>query len=219
LTNTDTGLCVSRTCRSTGHRPERAGKRGSRFLIPPGGAKAPSPLDWQRPSPLPQRKAGPCPAGGPKPPASARPAPGGCFAPAGSGAGLCVSRIDGPTGHRPARAGKRGAFPVPARTDNRTLTASMAGAIAPATVQRRDQDLPGVQNPRPAPAHAAGVLFQHPDRGGAGCAGVRATPTWGTGDPAGLGSGLQMAHIEAKTLCAQTRRCQCLPRLPSERFC
>ncbi len=64
------------------------GKRGSRFLIPPGTAKALSPLPWQGPSPLPQRRAGIRTSRGPKPPASARPALGGRFAPAGSGAGL-----------------------------------------------------------------------------------------------------------------------------------
>jgi len=59
------------TCRSTGHRPARAGKRGSRFLFPPGKVKALSPLQWQGPSPLPQRCADPWPAGGQSP----RPAP------------------------------------------------------------------------------------------------------------------------------------------------
>jgi len=35
------------------------GKRGSRFLFPPGQAKGPSTLQWQGPSPLPQRPAAP----------------------------------------------------------------------------------------------------------------------------------------------------------------
>jgi hypothetical protein len=52
---------------------------------------------------------------GPKPPASARPAHGGRFSPAGTGAGLCCARTCRSTGHCPARAGKRSAFPVPAR--------------------------------------------------------------------------------------------------------
>jgi len=98
------GLCPSRTCRSTGHRPARAGKRGSRFLVPPEQATALSPLQWQGPSPLPQRYAGIRTGRGPKPPASARPAPGGRFAPAGSGAGLCPSRTCRSTG-APSRAG------------------------------------------------------------------------------------------------------------------
>ena len=91
------------------------GKRGSRFLFPPGGVKALSPLQWQGPSPLPQRPAGIRTGRGPKPPASARPAPGGRFSPAGSGAGLCWSWTCRSTGDRRARAGKRAAFPVPAR--------------------------------------------------------------------------------------------------------
>jgi len=82
------------------------GGNALRFLIPPGQAKALSPLPWQGPSPLPQRHAEPRPAGGPKPPASARPAPGGRFAPAGSGTGLCLSRTCRSTAHRSARAGE-----------------------------------------------------------------------------------------------------------------
>jgi hypothetical protein len=62
---------VVRVAPVLGLRPARAGKRGSRFLIPPGGAKALSPLQWQGPLPLPQRHAAPCPAGGQSP----RPAP------------------------------------------------------------------------------------------------------------------------------------------------
>ncbi len=74
-------LCFSRTCRSTGHRSARAGKRGSRFLLPPGGAKVLSPLHWQGPSPLPQRHAAPWPAGsqGTRGPAPAPPAVGAAF--------------------------------------------------------------------------------------------------------------------------------------------
>jgi len=100
---------------------------------------------WQGPSPLPQRCADPCPAGGPKPPASARPAP--------AGAGLCPSRTHRATGHRCAWVGEtRVAFPDPGHTDESTFIAAMAGAIAPATAQRRDQGQLGAQSPRPAPA-------------------------------------------------------------------
>jgi CspA family cold shock protein len=70
------GLRCAWTCRSTGNRLARAGKR-MRFLVPPAPTYAHSPLLWQGPSPLPQRHIDPTPAGGPKPPASARPAPGG----------------------------------------------------------------------------------------------------------------------------------------------
>jgi hypothetical protein len=157
------GLCVSWTDRSTGDRPTRAGKRAAfpvpartgedTFTFPPDLRTAPSPLLWQGPSPLPQRRAGIRTGRGPKPPASARPALGGRFAPAGSGAGLCPSRICRSTGHCPARAGEtRVAFPVPARTGDSTFTASIAGAIAPATAPRWHQDRPGAQSPRPAPA-------------------------------------------------------------------
>ena len=34
LTNTDTGLCFSRTCRSTGHRRARAGETRVAFPVP-----------------------------------------------------------------------------------------------------------------------------------------------------------------------------------------
>jgi hypothetical protein len=108
--------------------PSRAGGGNAvRFLIPPGSGEQsecepPAPLPWQGPSPLPQRPADPWPAGGPKPPASARPAPGGRFSPAGSGAGLCRCGWHGSWWQRSARAGKRSAFPVPARTDKSTFT-------------------------------------------------------------------------------------------------
>jgi hypothetical protein len=89
---------------------------------------------------------------GPKPAASARPAPGGRFAPAGSGAGLRRARTCRSAGDRPARAGEtRVAFPDPARTDESAVTASLAGAIAPATVQRRYQDQPGAKAPGQRP--------------------------------------------------------------------
>ena len=88
-----------------------------------------------------------CPAGGrgPKPPAGASRPPGRALA----------SASPGPTGLRgtvPPGRGKRVAFPFPVRTDESPDTAAMAGAIAPATVLRRDQDRPGAQSPRPAPA-------------------------------------------------------------------
>jgi hypothetical protein len=108
-------------------RPERGGSTDS---------EPPAPLQWQGPSPLPQRPADPRPAGGPKPPASARPAPGGRFPPAGSGAGLRCAWTCRSAGNRLARAGKRRAFPHPARTDESPFTAAMAGAIAPATAPR-----------------------------------------------------------------------------------
>jgi len=93
-----------------GSVPHGRGKRGSRFLIPPGEAKALSPLLCQGPSPLPQRHNTPCPAGAQSP----RPAP----APPPAGAGLCRSRTRRSAGHRRARAGKSAAFPGAARRAN-----------------------------------------------------------------------------------------------------
>jgi hypothetical protein len=130
------------------HRPARTVKRGafpdsarrgiSSFTASMAGAIAPATAPR---CPLTSR--------GPKPPASARPALGGRFSPAGSGAGLCLSRTCRSTGHRPARAGEtRVAFPDPARISGEsTVTASLAGAIAPATAPRWDQDQPGAFGP------------------------------------------------------------------------
>jgi len=134
------------------------GGNAMRFQIARELAKALPPLQWQGPMPLPQCRAGIRTGRGPKPPASARPAHGGRFSPAGSGAGLCVSRTCRSKGHRSARAGKRAAFPVPARTGEGTFTAAMAGAIAPATALRWHRDRPGAQSPRPAPAPPSGAI-------------------------------------------------------------
>ncbi len=166
MTNTDTGLCFSRTCRSTGHRPERAGETRVAFPLPARtGVLANTRSLWQGPSPLPQRCAGITTGRGPKPPASARPATGGRFAPAGSGAGLCFSRTCRSTGDRRARAGEtRVAFPVPARTGDGTFTASMAGAITPAIALRRDQDRLGAKSPRQAPAPPPAGASRPPGR-------------------------------------------------------
>ena len=88
--------------------PPGRGKRGSRFRVPPGGAKGPSPLQWQGPSPLPQRPADHRPAAGQSPRPAARPAHGGRFAPPGSGAGLRWCRWHRSWRKRSARAGKCG---------------------------------------------------------------------------------------------------------------
>jgi hypothetical protein len=89
-----------------GHRPCHSATLTSR----PPGAQSP------RPAPAPP------PAGASRPPGRAL---------ASRCAWTCRS-----TGNRLARAGKRGAFRGPARTDESTFTASMAGAIAPATAPR-----------------------------------------------------------------------------------
>ena len=122
----------------------------------------------------------------PKPPASARPAHGGRFAPAGSGAGLCWCGLHLSSWQRPAWAGEtRVAFPDPARTDESTVTAAMAGAIAPATTLRWDQDQPGAQSPRPAPAPPLAGASRPPGRALAsvcpGPAGLQGTVARGRG--------------------------------------
>jgi len=91
------------------------GKRGSRFLFPPGLTKALSPLQWQGPSPLPQRHADPWPAWGQSPRPAPAPPPAGALHPPGRALAFCRSRTRRSTGHRRARAGERRvAFPDPA---------------------------------------------------------------------------------------------------------
>ena len=147
--------------------PEPAGLQGTvphgrgnamRFLIPPALTKAVSPLHLQGPSPLPQRCAGISTSRGPQPPASARPAHGGRFSPAGSGAGLCWCGLHRSWWQRSARAGKRGAFPVPARRGESSFTAEMAGAIAPATALHWHQGQPGATAPGQRPARPRRAL-------------------------------------------------------------
>ncbi len=148
----------------------------------------------QGPSPLPQRHAGIRTSRGPKsprpapapPPASARPAPGGRFAPAGSGAGLCCAGGIGPVWSVPSGRGKtRIAFRGPARRGEGPFIAAMAGAIAPATAPRRDQDQPGAHSPRPAPAPPPAGASRPPGRALAsvfpGPAGLQGTVAQGRG--------------------------------------
>jgi hypothetical protein len=104
------------------------------------GAIAPATVlrrDQDRPGARSPRPAlAPPPAGASRPPGRASAVPG----------------LGGLQGTVPRGRGKRDAFLVPARTGEGTFNASMAGAIAPATAPRRDQDRPGAQSPRPAPA-------------------------------------------------------------------
>ncbi len=97
-------------------------------------------------------------AGGPKPPASARPAHGGRWP-------LC--RPDRPLYGAPSRAGGGSAGRVSwSHPDGRSrgYPVSLAGAIAPATAPRRDQDRPGAQSPRPAPAPPSAGASRPPGR-------------------------------------------------------
>ncbi len=91
------------------------GKRGSRFLIPPGLAKALSPRHWQGPLPLPQRHAGIRTDRGPKPPGQRPTRP-----PAGAGlayvcrTGSCGSAVPDRAG--PVATGGAPAHPPSAAT-------------------------------------------------------------------------------------------------------
>jgi len=144
------GLCPSRTCRSTRHRPARAGETRVAFPSPPALTKALSPLQWQGPSPLPQRPADPWPAGGQSP----RPAPAPPLAGASRPPGRALASVSpGPAGLRgtgPSGRGKRGAFPGPARTGEGTFTAPLAGAIAPAAAPHGPLTSRGPQPPASA---------------------------------------------------------------------
>ncbi len=107
------GLRCSRTCRSTGHRPARAGKRAA-FPDPPGLAQALSPLQWQGPSPRPQRHAAPCPAGGQSPRPAPAPPPAGASHPPGRALAAVGAGCTGPGGGVTRGRGKRGSrFLIP----------------------------------------------------------------------------------------------------------
>jgi hypothetical protein len=91
---------------------------------------------------------------GPKPPASARPDPAGASRPPGRALACVVLGPDDLQGTVAHGRGKRRAFPHSARTDKSSSTASMAGAIAPATALRCPLASRGPKPPasaRPAP--------------------------------------------------------------------
>ncbi len=125
--------------------PHGRGKRGSRFLFPPGRAFSRMPGHSGRGHrPCHSAAPGSGPAGGPKPPASARPAHGGRFSPAGSGA-WPLSLPDLPVYRVPSQMGGVNAvrFLFPPEQAKALPPLQWQGAIAPATAQRRDQDPPG----------------------------------------------------------------------------
>ena len=105
------------------------------------------------------------------------PPPAGASRPPGRALAFRWSRTDRSTGHRRARAGKRDAFPGPARTDDSTFTSSIAKAIAFGTGIRRDQDRPGAKAPgqRP-PRHRRALASASP-----GPAGLQGTVPRGRG--------------------------------------
>jgi len=76
------------------------------------------------------------PAGGQSPRPAPAPPPAGASPPPGRALASVPPGPAGLQGHRRVRAGKRAAFPVPARRGEGTAPASMAGAIAPATAPR-----------------------------------------------------------------------------------
>jgi hypothetical protein len=93
--------------------PQGRGKRGSRFLVPPGVVKVLSPLHWQGPSPLPQRHAAPCQPGA-KAPGQRPTRPRRALLARRVGRWPFVVRIAPVLGLSPAGAGERGSrFPRP----------------------------------------------------------------------------------------------------------
>jgi len=131
------------TDRSTGHRRARAGETRCVSCSRPEGRMAGPGCHGRGHRPCQSATLGSGPAGGQSP----RPAPD----PPMAGAGLCWCGLHRSWWQRSARAGKRGAFPLPARTGEGTLTASMAGAIAPATALRWHQHQPGATAPGQRP--------------------------------------------------------------------
>jgi hypothetical protein len=134
---------VLKQCRSQGLPDRKAGNPSARHIL--AGIIAPA-------------KAPRCPLA-----SRGTKAPG--KRPPGRAQAFCWSRTCRSAGHRRAREGEpRVAFPSPARTDESTVTAAMAGAIAPATVLRPYQDQPGAQSPRPAPAPPPAGASRPPGR-------------------------------------------------------
>jgi len=91
------------------------------------------------------------PAGGQSPRPAPDPPMAGASRPPGRALACVVPGPAGLQGTVPRGRGKRGAFPVPARRGESTVTASMAGAIAPAMALRWDQDQPGAKAPGQRP--------------------------------------------------------------------
>ena len=139
-----TGLCESR---AQGRR-----KRKSRFRVPPEHATELSLLLWQGLSPLPQRCAGIRTSPGAKAPGQRPSRPRRALACRYEGGDALFATV-------PRARGKRDAFPDRARTGESTASASMAGANAPATVPRRDQDQPGAKAPGQRPPRPRRALL------------------------------------------------------------
>jgi len=128
------------------------GPTGLRGTVPPGRATALSPPQWQGPSPLPQCCAGIRTGRGPKAPGQRPPRPRRALHARRVGRWpLLVQGL--PVYRAPSRAGGGNAGRVSCSRPNgrQPHPASMAGAIAPATAPRRDQDQPGAKAPGQRP--------------------------------------------------------------------
>jgi hypothetical protein len=158
-----------------------------RFLFPPELVTAPSPLHWQGPSPLPQRHSGIRTGRGPKAPGQRPTRPRRALRPRRVGR-WPLSLLDLRVYKAPFRAGGGNAGRVScSRPDGRSrgCPESLAGAIAPATAPRRDQDQPGAQAPGQRPPSPRRALCAHRGRALAsvlpGPAGLQGTVARGRG--------------------------------------
>ncbi len=98
------------------------------------------------------------PAGGQSPRPAPDPPTAGASPPPGRALACVVPGLTDLQGTVAHGRGKRGAFPVPARTGEGAATAAMAGAIAPAKALRRDQDQPGAKAPGQRPTRPRRAL-------------------------------------------------------------
>jgi len=187
--------------------PRGRGKRGSRFLIPPGGAKALSPLQWQGPWPLPQRHAAPCPAGGHRP--GQRPArPWRALRPRRVGRWpFVVAGPAGPQGTVAHGRWKRRAFPDPPGVAQALSPLQWQGP-SPLPQRHADPWPAGGQSPRPAPdppPAGAGLRWSRTCRS-ARCRPVRAGKRAAFPDPTRRGEGTFNASMAGAIAPAKSLR-------------
>ncbi len=153
------GLRCTRTCRSTGHRPARAGETRCVSCSRPEGRKHCHRFHGRGHRPCHGAALGSGPAGGQSP----RPAPDPPLAGASHPPGRALASVSpGPAGLQdtvPRGRGKRAAFPVPARRGEWPDPDAMAGAIAPATALHWHQDQPGAKAPGQRPTRPSRALL------------------------------------------------------------
>jgi len=155
----------ARTHRSTGQRPARAGKRGSRFLIPPEQAKALPPRQWQGPSPLPPCYADIRTSWGPKAPGQRPPRPRRALRPRRVGRWpLCLPEL--PVYSGPFRSGGGNAGRVSrSRPEGRQHPHRFNGrGHRPCHSAALGSGPAGGQSPRPAPAPPPAGASRPPGR-------------------------------------------------------